>query len=144
MENFTLDRISATTVHDTRGFREDEEYPVRYRITFNGKQTYYPSGIKMTKEDWAKMQLESIVPQAEEAGAAPGRLSEPVFWLTTRTWGGSRIRWGYAPGAGAAGELPAAEKVARLKRYFADHDTFDGPQNTRQELDVRTMPSGRE
>lgn len=95
-------------------------------------------------EDWAKMQLESIVPQAEEAGAAPGRLSEPVFWLTTRTWGGSRIRWGYAPGAGAAGELPAAEKVARLKRYFADHDTFDGPQNTRQELDVRTMPSGRE
>ena len=55
MENFTLDRISATTVHDTRGFREDEEYPVRYRITFNGKQTYYPSGIKMTKEDWAKM-----------------------------------------------------------------------------------------
>jgi len=55
MENFTLDKISATTVHDTRGDRDDDLYPVRYRITFNGKQIYYPSGIRLTKEEWEKM-----------------------------------------------------------------------------------------
>lgn len=87
--------------------------------------------------DWKNLQLVAIVPQLEPTGV---RLSEPTFWLTAATRGNSRILWGYAPGANASGELPPAEKVARLKRYFADHDTFDGPENRHQELDIRTMP----
>jgi hypothetical protein len=89
---------------------------------------------------WKSLRLYSIVPQTEDSAVASGRLSEPVFWLTTATRGGSRIFWGYAPGAGAPNELSAAEKVARLQRYFADHDTFDGPQGRRQDLDLRKMP----
>jgi hypothetical protein len=87
---------------------------------------------------WKSLRLYSIVPQTDDSAVAAGRLSEPVFWLTAAT--GSRIRWGYAPGASEPEELPAAEKVARLKRYFADHDTFDGPQGRWQDLDLRTMP----
>ncbi len=57
------------------------------------------------------------------------------------TSGKTRIVWGYAPGAGAIGELPAAEKVARLQRYFAEHDTLDVRQAERHELDVRKLPA---
>jgi hypothetical protein len=87
---------------------------------------------------WKTLRLSSIVPQTEDSAVAAGRLSEPVFWLTTAT--GSRIFWGYAPGASAPSELPAVEKVARLQRYIDDNDTFDGPQGRRQDLDIHTMP----
>jgi hypothetical protein len=99
---------------------------------------------------WGAMRLQRIVPlAADPAAAAAGgpvggdspptgrRSSEPFFALLTG--GGSRILWGYAPGVGAMGELPAAEKLARLQRYLADHDTLEGRQGQPQELDVRTM-----
>lgn len=89
---------------------------------------------------WKQLRLYSIVPQTEDPASGTGRLSEPVFWITTSTRGASRIFWGYAPGANAPNDLPAAEKVARLKRYFLEHDTFDGPQGQRQDLDIRSMP----
>ena len=38
-----------------------------------------------------------------------------------------------------AATTPAAKKVAWLKRYFADHDSLDGPQGRPQELDVHRM-----
>ena len=66
------------------------------------------------------------------------RAREPIFALFTRA--GTQIIWGYAPGANMLGEPPAAEKVARLRRYLAVHDTFDGPQGQPQKLDVRTLP----
>jgi hypothetical protein len=80
-------------------------------------------------------------PQTTPEGSA-GRLAEPFFVITTHsgTHSGTRILWGYAPGANALGELPAAEKVARLKRYFAKNDTLDGPQGSQQELDIRKLP----
>jgi len=95
---------------------------------------------------WERMRLDRIEPLAVDpaagaAGAAAGdssrRAREPIFAVFTR--GGSRIVWGYAPGANMLGEAPAAEKVARLLQYLADHDTLDGPQGKRQELDVRTL-----
>ncbi len=93
---------------------------------------------------WGAMRLQRIVPLAADpavaatGGGYPGRRSaEPFFALLTR--GGTRILWGYAPGVGAMGELPAAEKLARLQRYLADHDTLEGRQGQPQELDVRTM-----
>ena len=92
---------------------------------------------------WEAMRLQRIVPLPADPAAATGggysgrRSAEPFFALLTR--GGTRILWGYAPGANAMGELPAAEKLARLQRYLADHDTLEGRQGQPQELDVRTM-----
>jgi hypothetical protein len=83
---------------------------------------------------WAELKLLRIMPLA----VGQTRLGEPEFALITR--GGSRIRWGYAPGAGVIGEPPAAEKIARLRRYLADHDTFDGRDGKPQELDIRKLP----
>ncbi len=92
---------------------------------------------------WDAMKLDRIIAMKAPAGG-PGR-HEPTFLLVTRgdtTRGGTRISWGYATGAtNAPGEVPTAEKVARLRQYWAAHDdSFDGPQGQRQELDVRTMP----
>ncbi len=73
------------------------------------------------------------------AEAANGRPSgECRFWLVTR--GSRSIYWGYAPGANVAGELPAVDKIARLRRYLADHDSFES--SNRQPLDVRAMRPG--
>jgi hypothetical protein len=84
---------------------------------------------------WEALRLKQIVPLPAAAGAAANR--EPLFALFTQA--GTRILWGYAPGANMLGEPPAAEKVARLQRHVAIHDTLDGPQGKPQELDVRTL-----
>ncbi|MCE5268031.1 MAG: hypothetical protein LLG00_09110 [Planctomycetaceae bacterium] len=93
---------------------------------------------------WSALGLQSIVPLAGDPTAAATarpepirRTVEPFFALLTR--GGTRVLWGYAPGATATGELAAGEKLARLQRYVADHDTLEGRQGKPQELDVRTM-----
>ncbi len=101
------------------------------------------------RSDWEAMDLQRIVPLIADrtvsgargnprGRAAPSRTVEPIFALLTRR--GTQITWGYAPGAGAVGEPPSAEKVARLKRYLAEHDTLDGRDGRPQKLDVRTMP----
>lgn len=89
---------------------------------------------------WEPLGLRSIVPLASRASDADskGRASEPMFALETR--GGRRILWGYAPGVGMAGELSAPEKLARLERYAADHDSLDDPQAAKSELDIRKLP----
>ena len=88
------------------------------------------------------MRLDHIEPSVANAAASPegvaGRPAEPLFTLVTRA--GTRIAWGYAPGANAMGELSAAEKVARLQRYFEKYDMLDGLGGKAQELDVRDMP----
>jgi hypothetical protein len=79
-------------------------------------------------------------PAANVMGGSGINYREPFFALITRA--GTRILWGYAPGAKMLGELPAAEKVARLQQYAAEHDALDGPKGQRQELDVRTLRKG--
>lgn len=91
---------------------------------------------------WDAMKLLRIVPLAADPtvhGQVGGsrRSTEPFFALFTRA--GSRILWGYAPGANALGELPAQEKVARLQRYLEQHDSLDGNGGRPQELDIRTL-----
>ncbi len=87
--------------------------------------------------DWERLGLQRIEP----AVADPARPSaEPLFALLTR--GGSRIAWGFPPGANVPGELSAGEKVARLKRYLAEHDTLDAPGGQPHELDVRALRAG--
>ncbi len=89
---------------------------------------------------WEKMKLYSIevLPvNAAESAAAGHRANEPMFALRTRV--GTRIIWGYAPHANVPGELPAAEKLARLRQYYDDNDSFDDRQGQPQQLDVRTL-----
>jgi hypothetical protein len=104
---------------------------------------------------WDSLGLDRIepLPDDQAAGTTAGatepvggdsrrRLMGPVFALFTRsdgTRGGSRIVWGYAPGANVLGEIPADEKVARLVQYHSKYDTLDSPQGKAQQLDVRTL-----
>lgn len=61
-----------------------------------------------------------------------------TFELYTR--GGTRVLWGRAPGMSPAGEVPASEKVARLRHYAEEHNSLDGMHGP-QEIDVRA-PQG--
>jgi hypothetical protein len=81
---------------------------------------------------WAQLQLALIRPSP---APSPDQCS---FDLYTR--GGTRILWGRAPGMSPAGEVPAAEKVARLLHYLEEHNTLDGTHGP-QEIDVRA-PQG--
>ena len=88
---------------------------------------------------WEIMRLHHIAILETDA-SAPGefqRRPEPIFALFTRS--GSRIVWGHAPGANVAGEMPVTDKVARLKKYWDNYDSLDGPEGRPQELDVRTL-----
>ena len=87
-------------------------------------------------DKWELMRLDHIEPSA--ADTTSGRLAEPVFTLVTHR--GTRIAWGYAPGANAVGELRPTEKVARLQKYFEDNDTLDGPEGKAQTLDIHDLP----
>jgi hypothetical protein len=84
---------------------------------------------------WEALGLHRIVPLANDPAGSTG--GEPTFALFTR--GGTQIIWGHAPGANVIGELSAKEKVARLQRYLADHDTLEGRGGKPQTLDVRTL-----
>jgi hypothetical protein len=88
-------------------------------------------------EVWQPWKLERIVPSPR----APAARVEPTYQLVTR--GGTRILWGLAPDSKAAGEISAAEKVARLRQYLADYGTFEGRDGP-QELDVRMLPAAKE
>jgi hypothetical protein len=81
---------------------------------------------------WQKLKLFRI-----QACAAPDGLREPAYELFTRT--GTRIFWGLAPGTKTQGDLPVAEKVARLVRYAAEHGSLDGRDGP-QQLDLRALP----
>lgn len=77
-------------------------------------------------EVWGELKLQQIVPSAP---LATGVAEEPTYTLITR--GGTRISWGRSPGTDVPGELPAAEKIARLRRYIQQYGTLegaDGPQ----------------
>ncbi len=86
------------------------------------------------REAWAELKLSQIVPSAPLATSV-GEAS--TYTLLTR--GGTRIRWGRAPSTSAPGELPAADKVARLKEYVTRHGTLEGREGP-QELDVHSLP----
>jgi len=94
-------------------------------------------------DDWQRLQLRRIVPLSHPppAGENLGREAsgEPFFVLITR--GGSKILWGYAPGANMLGELPPGEKKARLLHYLAEHNSLEGRDGKPQELDVRKLPT---
>ncbi len=82
---------------------------------------------------WDELDLQQIVPSAP---LATGVAEEPTYKLVTRR--GTRIAWGRAPGTKAPGDLPTAEKVARLRIYAQQHGTLEGAGGP-QELDVHSL-----
>jgi hypothetical protein len=81
-------------------------------------------------EAWDELNLQQIVPSAP---LATGAAEEPTYTLVTRR--GTRILWGRAPGTKTPGELPVADKLARLRKYAEEHGSLEGAGGP-QELDV--------
>jgi hypothetical protein len=82
---------------------------------------------------WDELSLWRIVPSDP---MSTGVGEEPTYTLLTR--GGTSILWGRAPSTDAPGELPATQKVDRLRRYVAEYGTLEGRQAP-QELDVHHL-----
>jgi hypothetical protein len=80
---------------------------------------------------WQELKLAEIVPAF--ASSAP---EDCVYMLRTRS--GTRIVWGRAPGSKMPGEMPAADKLSRLKQYATAHGTLEG-RNGPQEFDIRNV-----
>jgi len=83
--------------------------------------------------EWSAWRLQRIMPSA--ATSAPSIYD---YTYTLFTQGGTRILWGRAPGAQVPGEIPAPEKVARLRAYVRQFGSLDYREGPR-ELDVRTL-----
>jgi integrase/recombinase XerD len=55
MQTYTLDKVSATVIHDTRRIKKNNLFPVKYRVTFLRKQVYFPTGIDLSLPDWQRL-----------------------------------------------------------------------------------------
>jgi hypothetical protein len=74
--------------------------------------------------DWHSLGLFRIVPVARRPGGRGGvEYAYAVFTLA-----GTRIDWGLAPGTTISGEPAAADKIAQLRRFTAEHGSLDGPR----------------
>jgi hypothetical protein len=85
--------------------------------------------------DWQELKLDHI---AATNLAEPGHPNDCLYEIFTPS--GTRILWGRAPGSDLPGEVPAADKVLRLKRYLAENGSLEGRSGP-QELDVRSLRS---
>ncbi len=65
------------------------------------------------RESWPTLQLRRIIPHVGSSTDTPDRIT---FSIVTK--GDRELTWGKLPGKEAPGELPAAEKLARLKRHI--------------------------
>ena len=81
--------------------------------------------------DWTVLGLARIIPWERK----PAR-SGVEYTFALETHSGTRVHWGRAPGSQFGGEVPAAQKIAQLKRYAAANGgTLDGP-NGPQEIEI--------
>jgi len=80
---------------------------------------------------WEQLGLDRIVPTGgtESSGAPAHRFA----LLTPRQ---SWILWGRAPSGERSAEPSAAEKVARLEKYYREHGTLDLPGGRPNHLDL--------
>ena len=85
--------------------------------------------------DWQELKLDHI---AATNLVEPGHPNDCLYEILTPN--GTRILWGRAPGSDLPGEVPAGDKVLRLKRYLAENGSLEGRTGP-QELDVRSLRS---
>jgi integrase len=55
MENFSLNGITESVILDTRRKKQNDLYPIKYRVTFLRKQVYYNAGIDLSLEEWDRL-----------------------------------------------------------------------------------------
>jgi hypothetical protein len=68
------------------------------------------------RDVWDELRLHSIRRIATPSDSPAANFTE--YELVTQS--GAIIPWGHAPGSETAGELPVAEKIARLTRHIAE------------------------
>jgi hypothetical protein len=85
--------------------------------------------------DWKTLGLFRIVP-AERKPARTG--VEYTYALVTRS--GTKIHWGRSPATTMPGEIPAAKKIAQLKRYASQNGSLDDPDGQPHEIVI--SPTG--
>lgn len=54
LDTFSVGKVNVAIVYDTRRAKEEIYFPVKYRVTFNRKQVYYPS-MDLTEEEWSEL-----------------------------------------------------------------------------------------
>jgi integrase len=59
MKQFSLNGVTGSVIFDNRKIKNNNKYPVKYRITYNRKQYYISSGIDLTEEEWTEILAES-------------------------------------------------------------------------------------
>jgi hypothetical protein len=73
-------------------------------------------------DHWRDLKLARIAPSA----TPDSQTDDYTYEVISRQ--GARVVWGRAPGSPGGGEAPPGEKVARLRRYAAEHGDLDsGP-----------------
>lgn len=55
METFSLNGITESVILDTRRKKQNNLYPVKYRVTFLRKQVYYNAGIDLSPDEWDRL-----------------------------------------------------------------------------------------
>lgn len=86
-------------------------------------------------DQWRELKLYRIV-AVDDPQAILAR-PQPTYEYELQTRPGSRILWGHAPGAEQLDEGAAAEKIAALKSFVAEHGPLDADQK-KLEIDVRS------
>ncbi|HVA49907.1 MAG TPA: hypothetical protein VNH11_26305 [Pirellulales bacterium] len=87
-------------------------------------------------DSWDELGLHHLA-VASDPSASAGQIEFDLF-----TQAGTRIAWGAAPTAKPEGQAAATDKLSRLRRYHAEHNTLEGSRGP-QVLDLRT-PHGVE
>jgi integrase/recombinase XerD len=54
LDRYTIDKIVISTILDTRRVKQEKFYPIKYRITFDSKQIYYPC-MDISAEDYSAL-----------------------------------------------------------------------------------------
>jgi integrase len=55
MDSYLLNGVTVTLFLDTRREKKSGNFPVKVRVTYQGKRKYYPTGKELSVEEWGKM-----------------------------------------------------------------------------------------
>jgi cell division septal protein FtsQ len=121
---------------------EAMRYP---RLVIVGRETPPPAGTRWSdarvvaaaalaavlNDAWQELGLHRLALAADPPPSAAGPFEFELF-----TKEGTRVLWGAAPTSLADAQAAAADKLARLRKYHADHNTLEGSRGP-QTLDLR-------
>jgi integrase/recombinase XerD len=71
MDKIQIGEIFLATTLDTRRAKEDEKYPVRYRINYQRTRVYHPAGIDLTENEYTYLYQNDLWKQAGKPKIRP-------------------------------------------------------------------------